>query len=128
MSAHNSNQTSLRQVYQSLMAGMTEEDCNTFMKMPRPSQVWFLNQLLPANNYHLQPQDFGTMVAGSEHGTVTPAEGEGEANSIFPEADAPLIQLPCLGFKDLIDWSDNIVLETASSPLAMPSALLPHLS
>ncbi|KAJ9063521.1 hypothetical protein DSO57_1000100 [Entomophthora muscae] len=36
----------------------------------------------------------------------------------------PLIQLPCLGFEDLQDWSDNIILETASSPLATPSALL----
>ncbi|KAJ9063194.1 hypothetical protein DSO57_1002494 [Entomophthora muscae] len=91
MSAHNSNQTSLHQVYQGLMAGMTKEDCNMFMQMPRPSQVCFLNQLLPVNNYQLRPQDSDTTVVGSEHGTVTPAKGEGEANSIFAEADAPLI-------------------------------------
>ncbi|KAJ9048240.1 hypothetical protein DSO57_1037033 [Entomophthora muscae] len=65
-----------------------------------------------------------TTVAGSEHGTVTSAEGEGESKFIFAEAEAPLIRLPCLGFKDLLDWSDNIVLETALSPLAMSSALL----
>ncbi|KAJ9071825.1 hypothetical protein DSO57_1033270 [Entomophthora muscae] len=124
MSAHNRNQTSLYQVYQGLMAGMTKEDCNVFMQMPRPSWVCFLNQLLPANNCQLWPQDCDTTVVGSEHGTVMPAKGEGEANSIFAKADAPLIQLPCLGFKDLLDWSNNIVLETALSLLATSSALL----
>ncbi|KAJ9080117.1 hypothetical protein DSO57_1028391 [Entomophthora muscae] len=124
MSAHNSNQTSLRQIYPDLMAGMTKEEYNAFMQMPRPSQVCFLNQLLPANNCQLRPQDCDTTVAGSEHGTVTPAKGDGEANSIFAEAEAPLIQLPCLGFEDLLDWSNNIVLETALSPLATPSALI----
>ncbi|KAJ9053064.1 hypothetical protein DSO57_1027840 [Entomophthora muscae] len=98
MSTHNSKQISLHQVYQSLMAGMTEEDCNTFMQMPRPSWVCFLNQLLPANNCQLRPQDCDTTVAGSEHGTVTPAEGGGEANSIFAEAEVPpnLTSLPWL--------------------------------
>ncbi|KAJ9083242.1 hypothetical protein DSO57_1036586 [Entomophthora muscae] len=124
MSAHNSNQISLRQVYQGLMAGMTKKDCNTFMQMPRPSQVRFLNQLLPANTCQLRPQDCDTTVAGSEHGIVTPAKGDGEANSIFAEAEAPLFQLPCLGFKDLLDWSNNIVLKTALSPIVTPSALL----
>ncbi|KAJ9079245.1 hypothetical protein DSO57_1037427 [Entomophthora muscae] len=42
-------------------------------------------------------------MVGSERGTVTHVEGEEE---------------------DLQDWSDNIVLKTASSPLATPSALL----
>ncbi|KAJ9053426.1 hypothetical protein DSO57_1024275 [Entomophthora muscae] len=51
-------------------------------------------------------------------------EGEEEVDSIFAETEAPLIQLPCLGFEDLQDWSDNIILKTASSPLATPSALL----
>ncbi|KAJ9082069.1 hypothetical protein DSO57_1007926 [Entomophthora muscae] len=92
--------------------------------MLRSSRVHFLNQLLPANNCQLQPQDCNTTVTGSEHGTVTPTKGEVEANSIFAEAEAPLIQLPCLGFKDLLDWSNNIVPETASSPLATPSVLL----
>ncbi|KAJ9057389.1 hypothetical protein DSO57_1023149 [Entomophthora muscae] len=124
MSAHNSIQNSLCQVYQDLMAGMTEEDCKVFMQMPHFSQVCFLNQLLPANNCQLRPQDCDTTVVGSEHGTVMPAKGEGEASSIFAEAEAPLIQLPCLGFEDLLDWSNNIVLETASSLLATPSALL----
>ncbi|KAJ9064880.1 hypothetical protein DSO57_1025602 [Entomophthora muscae] len=94
---------------------MTKEDCNTFMQMPRPSQVCFLNQLLPTKDCQFWPQDCHTTVAGSEHGTVTPAEGEGEANSIFAEAEAPLIRLPCLGFEDLLDWSKDIVLETALS-------------
>ncbi|KAJ9058368.1 hypothetical protein DSO57_1013034, partial [Entomophthora muscae] len=46
-----------------------------------------------------------------------------EIDSIFVETEAPLIQLPHLGFKDLQDWSDNIILKTASSPLATPSTL-----
>ncbi|KAJ9050416.1 hypothetical protein DSO57_1014639 [Entomophthora muscae] len=124
MSACNSNQISLRQVYQGLMAGMTEENLNAFMQMPRPSQVHYLNQLLPTNNCQLRPQDCDTTAAGSEHGTVTPAEGDGEVDFIFAEAEVPLIQLHCLGFKDLQDWSNDIVLETALSPLATPSVLL----
>ncbi|KAJ9066666.1 hypothetical protein DSO57_1007471 [Entomophthora muscae] len=51
-------------------------------------------------------------------------KGEEEVDSIFAETEVPLIQLPCLGFKDLQDWSDNIVLKTASSLLATLSMLL----
>ncbi|KAJ9082293.1 hypothetical protein DSO57_1005746 [Entomophthora muscae] len=51
-------------------------------------------------------------------------KGEEEIDSIFAETEAPLIQLPHLGFEDLQDWSDNVILKTASSPLATPSALL----
>ncbi|KAJ9059477.1 hypothetical protein DSO57_1002054 [Entomophthora muscae] len=64
------------------------------------------------------------MVAGSERGMDTHVKGEEEIDSIFAETEAPLIQLSHLGFKDLQDWSDNIILKTASSPLATPSALL----
>ncbi|KAJ9068941.1 hypothetical protein DSO57_1023579 [Entomophthora muscae] len=124
MSTCNSSQPSLRQVYQDLMAGMTDKDCKVFMQMLRSSWVQFLNQLLPANSHQLQAQDCNTTVAGSEHGTVTHVEGEEEVDSIFAETEAPLIRLPCLGFEDLQDWSDKIVLETASSPLATPSVLL----
>ncbi|KAJ9049683.1 hypothetical protein DSO57_1021942 [Entomophthora muscae] len=34
------------------------------------------------------------------------------------------VTLPWLGFKDLQDWFNDIVLKTASSPLATPSVLL----
>ncbi|KAJ9084760.1 hypothetical protein DSO57_1020837 [Entomophthora muscae] len=54
----------------------------------------------------------------------THVKGEEEISSIFAETEAPLIQLPCFGFEDLQDWSDNIILETASSLLATPSVLL----
>ncbi|KAJ9079807.1 hypothetical protein DSO57_1031737 [Entomophthora muscae] len=124
MSAPNNSQPSLRQVYQDLMAGMTDEDCKALMQMLRSSWVRFLNQLLPVSSCQLRAQDCNTTVAGSEHGTVTHAEGEEEFDSIFAETEAPLIRLPFLGFKDLQDWSNNIVLETASSLLATPSALL----
>ncbi|KAJ9066929.1 hypothetical protein DSO57_1005005 [Entomophthora muscae] len=103
---------------------MTAEDCKAFMCMPRSSQVRFLNQLLPANSHQLQAQDCNTTVAGSERGTVTHVKGEEEVDSIFAETEAPLIRLPCLGFKDLHNWTNNIVLKTTSSPLATPSALL----
>ncbi|KAJ9075804.1 hypothetical protein DSO57_1032201 [Entomophthora muscae] len=124
MSAHNSSQTSLRQVYQGLMAGMTDKDCKVFMCMLSSSWVCFLNQLLPTNNCQLQAQDCNTTVAGSEQGTVTHVKGEEEVESIFAETEAPLIRLPCLGFEDLQDWSNNSVLETSSSLLATPSTLL----
>ncbi|KAJ9078999.1 hypothetical protein DSO57_1001212 [Entomophthora muscae] len=124
MSAHSSSQTSLRQVYQGLMAGMTYKDCKVFMCMTRSSWVCFLNQLLLANSCQLRVQDCNTTVVGSERGTVTRVEGEEEVDSIFAETEAPLIRLPCLGFKDLQDWSKNIVLKTASPLLAMPSTLL----
>ncbi|KAJ9089728.1 hypothetical protein DSO57_1009733 [Entomophthora muscae] len=124
MSAHNSSQTSLPQVYQGLMAGMTDKDCKVFMCMPRSSWVHFLNQLLPANSCQLWAQDCNTTVAGSECGTVTHVEGEEEFDSIFLETEAPLIRLPCLGFEDLQDWSNDIVLKTSSSPLATPFALI----
>ncbi|KAJ9084541.1 hypothetical protein DSO57_1023426 [Entomophthora muscae] len=91
MSAHNNSQTSLRQVYQDLMAGMTDEDCKAFMQMPRSSWVRFLNQLLPINSCQLRDQDCNTMVAGSELGNVTHVEGEEEVDSIFAETEAPLI-------------------------------------
>ncbi|KAJ9080683.1 hypothetical protein DSO57_1022348 [Entomophthora muscae] len=106
------------------MAGMMDKDCKAFMQMLRSSQVWFLNQLLSANSCLLRAQDCNTTVAGSECGTVTHVEGEEEVDSIFTETEAHLIQLPCLGFKDLQDWSDDIVLKTSSSPLATPSVLL----
>ncbi|KAJ9068801.1 hypothetical protein DSO57_1024991 [Entomophthora muscae] len=112
MSAHNSSQPSLRQVYQDLMAGMTDKDCKAFMKMPYSSWVWFLNQLLSANSCLLRAQDCDTMVAGSERGTVMHVEGGEEVDSIFAETE------------NLQDWSNDIVLETAFSPLATPSALL----
>lgn len=124
MSAHHNSQTSLCQVYQGLMASMTEEDRKAFMRMPRPSRVRFLNQLLPSNDRQLRPQDCDTTVAGSEHGTATSIEGGGEADSIFAGAEAPLVRLPRLGFEDLLDWSDNAIPETGLSPLATPSALL----
>ncbi|KAJ9087581.1 hypothetical protein DSO57_1031762 [Entomophthora muscae] len=94
--------------------------------MPRSSWVRFLNQLLPVNSCQLQAQDCNTTVAGSECGTITHVEGEEEADSIFEETEAPLIQLPCLGFEDLQDWSGNIVLKTSSSPLvATPRSFPP---
>ncbi|KAJ9049534.1 hypothetical protein DSO57_1023446 [Entomophthora muscae] len=98
MSACNNIQPSLCQVYQDLMAGIMVKD--------------------------FAGQDCDTTVAGSERGTVTHVEGEEEVDSIFAETEAPLIQLPCLGFEDLQYWSDNIVLKTAASPLATPSVLL----
>ncbi|KAJ9090295.1 hypothetical protein DSO57_1003823 [Entomophthora muscae] len=69
--------------------------------MPRSSQlsVW--------------AQDCDTTVAGSESSTITHVEGEEENDSIFVET------------KDLHNWTNNIVLNTTSSPLATPSALLP---
>ncbi|KAJ9074497.1 hypothetical protein DSO57_1005815 [Entomophthora muscae] len=94
------------------------------MQMPHSSWVWFLNQLLPVNSYQLWAQDCDTTLAGSKRGTVTHVEGKEEVDSIFAETEAPLIQLPCLGFKDLQDWSDNIILKTSSSLLATPSTLL----
>ncbi|KAJ9079821.1 hypothetical protein DSO57_1031611 [Entomophthora muscae] len=106
------------------MAGMTDKDFKVFMQMLHSSLVQFLNQLLPANSRQLQTQDCNTTVAGLECGTVTHVEGIEAVDSIFAETEAPLIQLPCLGFKDLQDWSNYIVLETSSSLLAMPSALL----
>ncbi|KAJ9084120.1 hypothetical protein DSO57_1027592 [Entomophthora muscae] len=124
MSAGNNSQPSLHQVYQDLMAGMMDEDCKVFMQMPRSSWVRFLNQLLSVNSRQLRAQDCNTTVAGSERGTVTHFEKEEEVDSIFAETEAPLIRLPCLGFEDLQDWSDNIVLVTASSPLVTPSVLL----
>ncbi|KAJ9075196.1 hypothetical protein DSO57_1038377 [Entomophthora muscae] len=63
-------------------------------------------------------------MAGSERNTATQTEEEEGADSIFVETEVPLICLPCLGFENLWDWSNNIVLKTASSPLATPSALL----
>ncbi|KAJ9054538.1 hypothetical protein DSO57_1013411 [Entomophthora muscae] len=123
MSAPNNNQSSLCQVYQDLMAGMTDECCKAFMQM-RFSWVRFLNQLLPVSSCQLRAQDCDTTVAGSERGPDTHVKGEEEIDSIFAETEAPLIQLPCLGFKDLQDWSNNIILETAFSLLATPSALL----
>ncbi|KAJ9073297.1 hypothetical protein DSO57_1018012 [Entomophthora muscae] len=110
MSAHNNSQPSLRQVYQDLMSGMTDEDCKAFMQMLCSSQ--------------LRVQDCDTTVAGSERGTATHVEGKEEVDSIFVETEAPLIQLPCFGFENLQDWSYNIILKTASCPLTMPSALL----
>ncbi|KAJ9083677.1 hypothetical protein DSO57_1032360 [Entomophthora muscae] len=124
MSAHNSSQTSLRQVYQGLMTGMTDKDCKVFMHMPLSSWVLFLNQLLPANSCQLQAQDCDTTLVGSERSTVTHIEGEEDVDSIFVETEAPLIQLPCLGFEDLQDWFNNIVLKTAFSQLKTPSVLL----
>ncbi|KAJ9051595.1 hypothetical protein DSO57_1003148 [Entomophthora muscae] len=122
MSACNNSQPSLRQVYQDLMAGMTDKYCKVFMQMLCSSWVQFLNQLLPVNSCQLWAQDCNTTVAASKRGTVTHFEGKEEVDSIFAETEALLIQLPCLGFEDLQDWSDNIVLKTASSPLATPSA------
>ncbi|KAJ9077378.1 hypothetical protein DSO57_1017175 [Entomophthora muscae] len=89
MSAHNNSQPSLRQVYQDLMAGMTDKDCKAFMQMPRSSWVQFLNQLLPVDSCQLRAQDCNTTVAGSECGTVTHVEGE--VDSIFADTEAPLI-------------------------------------
>ncbi|KAJ9058562.1 hypothetical protein DSO57_1011017 [Entomophthora muscae] len=124
MSAPKNNQPSLCQVYQDLMAGMTDEDCKVFMQMLCSSWVRFLNQLLSVSSHQLQAQDCDTTVAGSERGTDTHVKGEEEIDSIFAETEAPLIRLPHLGFEDLQDWSNNIILKTASSPLATPSELL----
>ncbi|KAJ9071190.1 hypothetical protein DSO57_1039491 [Entomophthora muscae] len=124
MSVPNNNQPSLRQVYQDLMAGMTDEDCKAFMQMPRSSWVRFLNQILPVSSRQLRAQDCNTTEAGSERGADMHVKGEGEIDSIFAETEAPMIRLPCLGFEDLQDWSGNIILETSSSLLAKPSALL----
>ncbi|KAJ9050026.1 hypothetical protein DSO57_1018459 [Entomophthora muscae] len=101
MSAPNNNQPSLRQVYQDLMAGMTDEDCKAFMQMLRSSWVCFLNKLLPVSSRQLRAQDCNTTVAGSERGADTHVKGNGEIDSIFAETEAPMIQLPCLGFEDL---------------------------
>ncbi|KAJ9083121.1 hypothetical protein DSO57_1037875 [Entomophthora muscae] len=111
MSAPSNNQPSLRQVYQDLMAGMTDEDCKAFMQMPHSSWVRFLNQLLPVSSCQLRAQDCNTTVAGSKRVTDTYVKGEGEIDSIFAETEAPLIRLPHLGFEDLQDWSNNIILE-----------------
>ncbi|KAJ9074456.1 hypothetical protein DSO57_1006106 [Entomophthora muscae] len=91
MSNHNSNQTSLRQVYQGLMAGMMAKGCKVFMCMPCFSQVRFLNQLPPADSCQLWAQDCDTMVVGLERGIVTHVEGEEEVDSIFAATEAPLI-------------------------------------
>ncbi|KAJ9050649.1 hypothetical protein DSO57_1012617 [Entomophthora muscae] len=119
MSAPNNNQPSLRQVYQDLMA-----ECKVFIQILCSSWVCFLNQLIPVSSCQLQAQDCNTTVAGSERGADTHVKGEEEIDSIFAETEAPLIQLPGLGFKVLQDWSDNIILKTASSLLARPSVLL----
>ncbi|KAJ9050702.1 hypothetical protein DSO57_1012033 [Entomophthora muscae] len=89
MSTPNSNQISLRQVYRGLMAGMSKEDCNTFMQMLCPSQVRFLNQLLPTNNCQLRPQDCDTTVAGSEHDTVTLPKGTGRLTPFLQRLRRP---------------------------------------
>ncbi|KAJ9056239.1 hypothetical protein DSO57_1035246 [Entomophthora muscae] len=72
----------------------------------------------------LRAQDCNTTVTGSERGTVTHVKREEEVDSIFAEAEVPLIRLPCLSFEDLQDWSNDFVLKTAFSLLTMPSALL----
>ncbi|KAJ9058217.1 hypothetical protein DSO57_1014653 [Entomophthora muscae] len=91
MSACNNSQTSLRQVYQDLMAGMMDKDCKAFMQMPHSSWVQFLNQILSVNSHQLRAQDCNTTVAGSERGTFTHVEGKEEGDSIFVETEAPLI-------------------------------------
>ncbi|KAJ9051319.1 hypothetical protein DSO57_1005607 [Entomophthora muscae] len=91
MSAPNNNQPSLRQVYQNLMAGMTDEDCKAFMQMPHSSWVRFLNQLLPVSSFQLRAQDYDTTVVGSERSVDTHVKGEEEIDSIFAETEAPLI-------------------------------------
>ncbi|KAJ9059328.1 hypothetical protein DSO57_1003530 [Entomophthora muscae] len=106
------------------MAGMTDEDCKAFMQMPRSSWVRFLNQLFPISSYQLWAQECNTTVAGSDCGMDTHVKEEEEVDYIFAETEAPLIQLHCLDFEDLQDWSDNIILKTASSLLATPSVLL----
>ncbi|KAJ9053617.1 hypothetical protein DSO57_1022524 [Entomophthora muscae] len=98
-----------------------------FMQMLRSSQVRFLNQLLPTNSHLLRAQDCDTTVVGSEHGTVTHVEGEEDIDSIVAETEAPLIQLPCLGFEDLKDWSNDIVLKTAFSPAYNALCITSHL-
>ncbi|KAJ9074516.1 hypothetical protein DSO57_1005538 [Entomophthora muscae] len=90
MSAPNNNQPSLHQVYQDLMAGMTDEDCKAFMQMPHSSWVCFLNQLLPVSSRQLRAQDCNTTVAGSERSADTHVKGEEEIDSIFAETEAPL--------------------------------------
>ncbi|KAJ9077802.1 hypothetical protein DSO57_1013228 [Entomophthora muscae] len=112
MSTHNNSQTSLCQVYQDLMAGMTDEDHKVFMQMPHSSWICFLNQLLHTKSCQLQAQYCNTTVAGSEHSTVTHVEGEEEVDSIFAETE------------DLQYWSNDIVLKTSSSLLSTPSVLL----
>ncbi|KAJ9061281.1 hypothetical protein DSO57_1022195 [Entomophthora muscae] len=102
---------------------MTAEDCKVFMCMPRSSQVCFLNQLLPTNSHQLRAQGCNTTVVGSKCSTVTHVGGEESEDSIFVETEVPLVLLPCLGFEDLHNWANNIVLETTSSPFATPSAL-----
>ncbi|KAJ9075777.1 hypothetical protein DSO57_1032459 [Entomophthora muscae] len=91
MSAPSNNQPSLCQVYQDLMAGMTDEDCKAFMQMPCSSWVCFLNQLLTVSSCQLRAQDCDTTVVGSERGTDTHVKGEEEVDSIFAETEAPLI-------------------------------------
>ncbi|KAJ9067322.1 hypothetical protein DSO57_1000901 [Entomophthora muscae] len=80
MSACNNNHTTLRQVYQDLMAGKTPNNCKCLC-------------LLPANSCQLQAQDCDTTMAGLEHDTVTHAEEEEGVDSNFTEAEAeaPLI-------------------------------------
>ncbi|KAJ9061938.1 hypothetical protein DSO57_1015762 [Entomophthora muscae] len=77
MSACNNNRTTLRQVYQNLMAGMT------------PGNL----KLLPADSHQLRAQDCDTTVAGLKHDTITHAEEEEGVDYIFveAEAEAPLI-------------------------------------
>ncbi|KAJ9079660.1 hypothetical protein DSO57_1033108 [Entomophthora muscae] len=91
MSAHNNNHTTLHQVYQDLMAGMTPNNRKVFMCMPHLSQVCFLNQLLPVDSHQLWAQDCDTTVVGLEHDIVTDAEKEEGVDSIFAEAEGPLI-------------------------------------
>ncbi|KAJ9066119.1 hypothetical protein DSO57_1012753 [Entomophthora muscae] len=92
--------------------------------MLHPSQVCFFIQLLHAGSCQLQAQDCDTTVVGSERNTATQTEKEKGADSIFADTKVTFVCLPCLGFEDLQDWSGNIVLETASSPLATPSVFL----
>ncbi|KAJ9049990.1 hypothetical protein DSO57_1018718 [Entomophthora muscae] len=103
MSARGNNNPSLHQVYQDLMASIKPEDFKTCQ---------------------LQAQDCDTTMASSECDTATQAEEEEGVDSIFAETEMPLVCLSCLGFEDLQDWSNNIVLKTDSSPLATPSVLL----
>ncbi|KAJ9073541.1 hypothetical protein DSO57_1015307 [Entomophthora muscae] len=106
------------------MADFKPENCKAFMCMLHSSWVRFLNQTLPGGSCQLRLQDCNTTVAGLEHGTVTHSEEEEEEdpNSIFSETEVPVLRLPCLGFEDLQDWSNSIVLETASLSLATPLA------
>ncbi|KAJ9074540.1 hypothetical protein DSO57_1005281 [Entomophthora muscae] len=89
MSAHNNSQPSLRQVYQDLMAGMTDEDCKVFMQMLCSSWVRFLNQLLPVNSYQLWAQDCNTTVMGSERGTPRMLKGKRSLTLFFQRLRRP---------------------------------------